>query len=61
MNEAREIRLRLLEMVGREGFYPETIIETALNLERFVLGARIAKPVEPADSSAPTADGNGPA
>ncbi|WP_027162345.1 hypothetical protein [Mesorhizobium sp. WSM1293] len=61
MNERREIRLRLLEMVGREGFYPETIVETVLNLERFVLEAGVANAEEPADSAAPDTDITGTA
>ncbi|MER9375989.1 hypothetical protein [Mesorhizobium sp. M0491] len=61
MNERREVRLRLLEMVGREGFYPETIVETVLDLERFVMDAGVAKPEEPADSAAPDTDTTGTA
>jgi hypothetical protein len=62
MNERREIRLRLLEMVGRDdGIRPEIITETVLGLERFVWDAGVANGEEPADSAAPVTDNAGTA
>lgn len=58
MNEAREIRLRLLEMVVRDGGTPDP--ETVLMLEQFIWEADVAKPEAPADSVAPATDTNGP-
>ena len=54
MNERREIRLRLLEMVVRDGGTPDP--ETVPNLERFVWEAGVANAEEPADSAAPVTD-----
>jgi hypothetical protein len=40
MNEAREIRLRLLELVApAENLTKDQVIETVLELERFVMAA----------------------
>lgn len=63
MNEAREIRLRLLELIGRDGgLHPDTMVETVLGLERFVMDAGVAKIAAPADSAASSeTDGTGPA
>lgn len=62
MNERREIRLRLLEMVGRDdGIRPGTITETVLGLERFIWDADVANGEEPADSAAPATDNAGTA
>ena len=58
MNEAREIRLRLLEMVVRDGGTPDP--ETVLSLEQFIWEAGVANPDAPAHSAAPATD-NGPA
>jgi hypothetical protein len=62
MNEAREIRLRLLELVGRDAtVIGDNIVETVSALERFVWEAGVAKPEEPADSGAPVTDNAGTA
>ncbi|PBB96733.1 hypothetical protein [Mesorhizobium sp. WSM3862] len=62
MNETREIRLRLLEIVGRDvSVTGDNIVETVLALERFVWEAGVAKPGEPADSAAPVTDNAGTA
>lgn len=62
MNEACEIRLGLLEMFGRDdGIHPETIVETVLNLERFIWNAGVANPKAEADSAAPAMDPTGTA
>ena len=59
MNEAREIRLRLLEMVVRDGGTPNP--ETVLMLEQFIWEAGVAKPEAPGDSTAPATDSSDPA
>ncbi len=62
MNEAREIRLRLLELVGRDASVTaDNIVETVSALERFVWDAGVAKSEEPADSAAPATDNAGTA
>lgn len=62
MNERREIRLRLMEVVGRDSNQTaDMLIETVLGLERFVWDAGVANGEEPADSAAPETDRTGTA
>ncbi|BCH11955.1 hypothetical protein MesoLj131c_62130 [Mesorhizobium sp. 131-3-5] len=62
MNERREIRLRVLELVGRDSsVHADNIIETVLSLERFIWDADVANVEEPADSAAPVTDNAGTA
>ncbi|OBQ90014.1 hypothetical protein A9K66_15320 [Mesorhizobium sp. AA23] len=63
-SEAREIRLRLVELVGASTsgeIDPDKFFQTVLVLERFVWDAGVAKPDEPADSAAPATDNAGTA
>ncbi|WP_141245212.1 hypothetical protein [Mesorhizobium sp. WSM3860] len=64
MNEAREVRLRLVELVGTSTsgeIDPDKFFQTVLVLERFVWVAGVAKSEEPADSAAPITDNAGTA
>lgn len=64
LDEAREIRLRLVELVGMSTsgeIDPDKFFQTVLVLERFVWDAGVAKPEEPADSAAPVTDNAGTA
>ena len=62
MNEAREIRLRVLEMLVRAGCNPDDIeVETVHRMERFVMAANVAKPEVSADSAASETDPTGTA
>lgn len=52
MNEAREIRLRVLEMLVRTGADLEVVeVETVLRLERFVMAAGVAETAESVDET----------